>query len=130
MKDTIKAIQDDKGGKFMPREFDAHCDKRGIVHNRAQQNGSAENGNKVVGERIISLLSEANLPMQFWAEALAALTNVWNHCPTSALKGTWWSGPLLCMACMSQPWFLFQFKKRRTCMGHVQYIWDITGISC
>ena len=24
-------------------------------------------------------------------------------------KITWWSGPLLHMACMSQPWFLFQF---------------------
>ena len=22
--------------------------------------------------------------------------------------GTWWSGPLLRMACTSQPWFLFQ----------------------
>jgi len=22
---------------------------------------------------------------------------------------TWWNGPLLCMACMSQPWFLFKF---------------------
>jgi len=91
-KDTIKATQDDKGGEFMSKEFHAHCDKRGIVRrhtvrNRAQQNGSAENGNKVIGERITSLLSEANLPMQFWAEALIALTHIWNRCPTSALKG-------------------------------------------
>jgi hypothetical protein len=28
---------------------------------------------------------------------------------------TWWSGPLFCMACMSQPWFLCQFQNRRTC---------------
>src|SRR5882762_2555918 len=25
-----------------------------------------------------------------------------------------WSGPLLCMACMSQPWFLFKLLNRRT----------------
>ena len=29
--------------------------------------------------------------------------------------GTWWSGPLLCMACTSQLWFLFQFLNRGTC---------------
>src|SRR5882762_2597585 len=91
-KDTIKAIQDDKGGECMSKEFNDHCHKKGIVRrhtvrNRPQQNGSAENGNKVIGERITSMLSEANLPMQFWAEALLALMHVWNRCPTSALKG-------------------------------------------
>jgi hypothetical protein len=76
----------------MSNEFIAYCDKKGIVRrhtarNRPQQNGTAEIGNKIAGERITSLLSEANLPMQFWAEALAALTHIWNRCPTSALKG-------------------------------------------
>jgi hypothetical protein len=28
---------------------------------------------------------------------------------------TWGSGPLLRMACTSQPWFLVQFQNRRTC---------------
>jgi hypothetical protein len=69
-KDTIRAIQDDGRGEFMSNEFKAHCDKKGIVRrhtvrNRAQQNGTAENGNNIAGERITSLLSEANLPMQF-----------------------------------------------------------------
>jgi hypothetical protein len=92
LKDTIKAIHYDKGGEFMSVEFNSHCDNKGIicrhtVHNRAQQNGTAENGNRVAGERITSMLSEANLPMQFWAEALAALIHIWNYCPTSALRG-------------------------------------------
>ncbi|KIM75872.1 hypothetical protein PILCRDRAFT_826894 [Piloderma croceum F 1598] len=43
-----------------------------------------------------------------------------SHCDTcvrlySELNVTWWSGPLLHMACTSQPWFLFQFSNRRTC---------------
>ena len=38
-------------------------------------------------ERITSLLAEANLPMIFWAEALAALIHVWNCCPSAALDG-------------------------------------------
>jgi hypothetical protein len=62
-KDTIKAIQDNKGGECMSKEFNDHCDKKGIVcrHtvcNRSQQNGSA-------GEHITSMFSEVNLPMQY-----------------------------------------------------------------
>jgi GAG-pre-integrase domain len=43
--DTIKAIQEDKGGEFMSKEFEEHCDKKGIVrrhtvHKRPQQNGT------------------------------------------------------------------------------------------
>lgn len=89
---TIKATQDDKGGEFMSKEFEEYCNNNGIerrhsARNRPQQNGSAERGNRVCGERITSMLSEANLPMQFWAEALAAVIHVWNRCPTAALKG-------------------------------------------
>lgn len=89
---TIKSIQDDKGGEFMSKEFDKFCEDHGIarrhsVRNRPQQNGTAEQANRVGGERITSLLAEANLPMKFWAEALAALIHIWNRCPTAALKG-------------------------------------------
>jgi len=37
---------------------------------------------------------------------------IWNPRSTQL---TWWSGPLLCMACTSQLWLLFQFWNRRTC---------------
>jgi len=65
----------------MSNEFKNYCDKKGIVRrhtvrNRPQQNGTAENGNKIIGERITAMLSEANLPMQFWVEALLALIHV------------------------------------------------------
>jgi transposase InsO family protein len=48
----IKTLQDDKGGEFMSKEFITYCDENGIVrrhsvHNRPQQNGSAEQGNRV-----------------------------------------------------------------------------------
>jgi transposase InsO family protein len=87
----IKAIQHDKGGEFISKEFITYCNNSGItcrqsVRNRAQQNGTAERANRVSGERITCFLCEANLPMQFWAEALAALIHIWNCCPTSVLK--------------------------------------------
>jgi hypothetical protein len=42
---------------------------------------------------------------------------------------SWRSGPLLCMACTSQPWFLLQFlnQKNLYIVGCVQCIWDITA---
>jgi transposase InsO family protein len=88
----IKSLQDDKGGEFMSNEFTSYCDKNGIVRrhstrNRPQQNGTAENANRVASDRITALLAEANLPMQFWAEALAALIHIWNRCPTASLDG-------------------------------------------
>jgi transposase InsO family protein len=90
--EQIKAIQEDKGEEFMSKEFITYCENNGIarrhtVRKRPQQNGSAERGNRTGGERITCMLSEANLPMQFWYEALAALIHIWNCCPTSALKG-------------------------------------------
>ena len=50
----------------------------------------------------------------FWARNNKYLS-VLVHFKFNALKIIWRSGPLLCMACMSQPWFLFQFKNRSTC---------------
>jgi len=77
LKDTMKAIQDDKGGKFISKEFDAHCDKKGIICRHCAPESSAEwKCRKWQQGCITSLLSEANLLMQFWAEALVTLTHV------------------------------------------------------
>ena len=48
----------------------------------------AECFNRVLGESIITMLSESHLPFQFWGEALAAFIHVYNRYPTSALPGT------------------------------------------
>ena len=40
----------------------------------------------MAGELITSMLSESNLPHQFWAECLSAVVHVWNRCPTSAIQ--------------------------------------------
>jgi len=36
---------------------------------------------------------------------------------------TWWSGPLLCMACMSQPQFLFLFKTEELVHSGLCAVW-------
>jgi len=55
--DTSKAIQEDQGGDLMSNEFKNYCDKERdwcldtLCVNRPQQNGTAEKGDQIIGER-------------------------------------------------------------------------------
>ena len=46
----------------------------------------AERANRVLSERLTTMLDESGLPKAFWGEALGALVHVWNRCPTDAVK--------------------------------------------
>jgi hypothetical protein len=66
----IAALQDDKGGEYMSKEFEDFCIEHGIarchtVRNWPQQNNVAERFNCTLAERITAVLYEAGLPMQF-----------------------------------------------------------------
>jgi hypothetical protein len=52
------------------------------------QNGVAERANRVLSERLTTMLDESGLPKAFWGECLAALVHVWNRCPTEAVRST------------------------------------------
>ena len=88
----IKRLCDDKGGEYMSKKFQDFLDECGIsrehtVHNGPQQNGVAEQANRLFAERIVALLEESGLSRKYWAEYLAALIHVLNCCPTSAVEG-------------------------------------------
>jgi hypothetical protein len=55
------------------------------VRAHPQQNGVAEQANRVLAEHITTMLDESGLPKAFWGECLAALVHVWNRCPTDAV---------------------------------------------
>lgn len=87
----IKAIREDKGGEFMSNEFNQYCIDNGIerqhtVRNRPQQNGDVERANRTVSDLVTAMLTEANLPLQFWFHCLMAIMHVLNRCPTASLK--------------------------------------------
>ena len=42
--------------------------------------------NRVLSERLTTMLDESGLAKAFWGEALGALVHVWNRCPTDAVK--------------------------------------------
>ena len=55
-------------------------------------------------------------------ENLPCLWCIHHHLPWTF---TWWSGPLLHMACTSQPWFLFNFKTEELVHSVLCAMWDL-----
>ena len=87
----LKAFRDNKGFEFMSNKFEQFCRNEGverqhIVRNRPQQNGNAERANRTLSNLITGMLTEVNLPVQFWFHCLIALIYVLNRCPTASLK--------------------------------------------
>ena len=68
--------------------FTTQCgiERQHTVRARPQQNGVAERANRVLSERLTTMLDESGLPKSFWGECLAALVHVWNRCPTEAIR--------------------------------------------
>ena len=88
----IKATRDDKGGEYMPKEWNKFCESEGIhrqhtVRDEPHQNGVAEQANRTLAEGITTMLNEAHLPASFWWDAAAAFVHVHNRSPTSAVTG-------------------------------------------
>jgi hypothetical protein len=61
-------------------------ERQHTVRARPQQNGVAEQANRVLSEHLTTMLDESGLPKAFWGECLAALVHVWNRCPTEAVR--------------------------------------------
>ncbi|KAF5814504.1 putative RNA-directed DNA polymerase [Helianthus annuus] len=73
----IKRIRSDNGTEFKNNKMEEFCDERGILHEFSapytpQQNGVAERKNKTLIETARIMLEDSKLPINFWAEAVAA----------------------------------------------------------
>ena len=85
----LKAIRTDNGGEFTSNEFEVYLRAEGVRHEliipkNPQQNGVAEHMNRTLVETVRSMLCHANLPHNFWAEALSTATYLRNRSPTKA----------------------------------------------
>ncbi|KAJ9536517.1 hypothetical protein OSB04_un000311 [Centaurea solstitialis] len=72
---TVRSIRSDHGTEFKNSTLESFFDQKGISQNFSsvrtpQQNGVAERRNRTLIEDARSMLSEANLATQFWAEAV------------------------------------------------------------
>ena len=85
-----KNILSDGGGEYVTIDLRKHCDSLGInlTHSEAyspQMNGIAERINRTLEEGATALLLQANLPRNFWEEAINHLVFLKNHVPHSKL---------------------------------------------
>lgn len=82
----IKAVRTDNGTEFINCEFREFTNKEGIEHQKTvpynpESNGKVERGNRVIIERARTILHESNLPLNFWAEAIAYISHSINLTP-------------------------------------------------
>ena len=88
----IKILMSDNGGEYIGNEFENYLKTNGIEHRLSvpycpQQSGVAERKNRTLVEMARCLLSQLNLPLFLWAEAVNTANYVRNRCPTKSLNG-------------------------------------------
>ena len=89
--DDVKVMRSDNGGEYTWNNFAKICGEKGISHEFTvpycpQQNGVAERMNCTIMEGARSMLFQAKLPLEFWAEACSTAVYLHNRSPTTALK--------------------------------------------
>ncbi|KAG8490688.1 hypothetical protein CXB51_013811 [Gossypium anomalum] len=87
----IKYLHTDNGLEFYFDEFNRLCKSEGImrhltIRHTPQQNGVAEQMNRTIMEMVRCMLSNANLPKSFWAEAASTKCFLINRSPSVAIE--------------------------------------------
>ncbi|OWZ15684.1 LOW QUALITY PROTEIN: Integrase, catalytic core protein [Phytophthora megakarya] len=82
----VQSVNSDNGGEFISSEWIRYCNDKGIYRRPTspytpEQNGSAEVRFKVLFRKVRALLIGAQLPKQFWGEALLTATVLNNISP-------------------------------------------------
>lgn len=87
----LQAIRTDNGTEYLNNEFTNFLKVHGIKHQKSapytpEQNGVAERANRTVIEKTRTLLEDANLDKQYWAEAANTAIYLKNRSPTKAVR--------------------------------------------
>ena len=87
----IRCLHTDRGGEFTSLEFNQFCSANGIARQLTvaytpQQNGVAERKNRTIMNIVRNMLSNKQIPKEFWPEAVNWAIHVLNRSPTSAVR--------------------------------------------
>ena len=87
----ITCLRTDRGGEFTSNEFREFCKTHGITRQLTaaftpQQNGVAERKNRTIMNAVRSMLSEKQVPKEFWSEATRWSVHIQNRSPTAAIE--------------------------------------------
>ena len=97
----IKSVRTDNGGEFINRRFEELFESEGIEHQQTvpyspQSNGIAERMNRTLLDKARTMLIDAELPIEFWGEAIMTAAYLKNVSPKNdGIKKTpleRWSG--------------------------------------
>lgn len=97
----IKTLRTDNGREYINVEFSNFLRQTGIKHETTvvftpEQNGVAERYNRTIVEKARCMIFDANLDLNFWAEAVNTAVYLINLSPTKVLKNVTpneaWSG--------------------------------------
>ena len=88
----LKILHTDNGGEYTSSEFSSYLRVEGIRHEftipkAPEQNGVAEGLNRILVESVRSMLTDGQLPHNFWEEALSTAVFLSNRSFTSAVPG-------------------------------------------
>lgn len=87
----IKIIRTDNGTEYCNKDFSKYLADSGIKHQTTtpytpEQNGLSERKNRTLVERAKCMLSDANLPKIYWAEAVSTAAYILNRSPSRVLN--------------------------------------------
>ena len=88
---SIKCLRTGNGSEFTSLEFEQFCKDEGIVRHKTvfytpQQNGVAKRMNQTLMERSRSIINNANMPKELWAEAISTDFHLVNISPSVAIN--------------------------------------------
>ena len=88
---SIKYLRTDNGGEFTSLGFEKFYKDEGIVRYKTavytpEKNGVVERMNKTLIERARSIINNANLPKEFWAEEVSTTCYLVNRSPLVAIN--------------------------------------------
>jgi hypothetical protein len=80
----VKVLRSDNGREYLTGRLRSYFDDKGISHQKtipgkSQQNGRAERLNRTLVDSANSMLQDAGLPQELWAEALVTAVKVYNR---------------------------------------------------
>ena len=89
----IKALQFDRGGKYLSHEFSNHMKSCGIVPQLTppgtpQRNDVSEQRNRTLLDMVRSMMSQSDLPLSFWGYALETAAFTLNRVPSKSVDKT------------------------------------------
>jgi hypothetical protein len=87
----IRCLGTYRGGEFISHEFNIFCKANGISRQLTaaytpQQNGVVERKNRTIMTMVRNMLSEKQVPKNFWPEVVNWTAHVLNRSPTLAVK--------------------------------------------